>query len=68
MQGANTMTKDSFFSNVVEEIFELDPSQGTIVNYISIVEHPEVSMISMLAGPTAMAAKPQDIDDEGYRS
>ena len=28
LQGTSAMTKNNFFANVLEEIFELDPSQG----------------------------------------
>ena len=43
----------------------------TILNYMTIVEFPNTSLISMLAGPTAMVKNNRDSmtnDEEGYRS
>ena len=59
-----------FFSEVEEEIFLVNPNTKTVLNYLTFVSMPDVSMINMLAGPTAVnyQLKEEDVDDEGYRS
>ena len=64
-------TKKYFFPQVYEEIFLVNEDTKTILNYMTIVEFPNTSLISMLAGPTAMGKNARDSltnDDEGYRS
>ena len=46
--------KKYFFPQVYEEIFMINDDTKTILNYLTIVEYPASSLISMIAGPTAM--------------
>jgi hypothetical protein len=45
--------KKYFFPMVYEEIFVINDETKTILNYLTIVEYPKSSLISMLSGPTA---------------
>ena len=45
--------KKYFFPLVYEEIFVINDETKTILNYLTIVEYPKSSLISMLSGPTA---------------
>lgn len=46
-----------FFPTVYEELFVLNQNTHTILNYVTIVEYAKMSLINMLDGPTARAAK-----------
>ena len=59
-----------FFPEVQEEIFVINRNSQTVLNYITFISYPDLSIINMLAGPTATNFQPNedDIDEEGYRS
>ena len=57
-----------FFPSVYEEMFVLNQNTSTILNYVTVVEYAKVSLINMLDGPTARAARESEFDEEGYRS
>ena len=57
-----------FFPNVHEEVFVVNKNTHTILNYITVVEYAQTSLINMLDGPTAGAYKSDLLDEEGYRS
>ena len=64
-------TKKYFFPQVYEEIFVVNEETKTILNYMAIVECPNTSLISMLAGPTAMGKPAHSSplhEEEVYRS
>lgn len=60
----------AFYPKVEEEIFVVNSNSKTVLNYITLMQCPDTSVINMLAGPTAMNFKGQenDFDEEGYRS
>ena len=51
-----------------EEIFVVNKNTRTILNYITFVEFAQSSLINMLDGPMIAAHKPDEFDEEGYRS
>ena len=56
---------------VYEEIFVVNEETKTILNYLTIVEYPKSSLISMISGPTANGDNNQHsagFDEVGYRS
>ena len=56
---------------VYEEIFVINEETKTILNYLTIVEYPNSSLISMLSGPTADGGKNHDsnmFEETGFRS
>ena len=56
---------------VYEEIFVINEETKTILNYLTIVEYPTSSLISMLSGPTADGGKNHDsnmFEETGFRS
>ena len=63
--------KKYFFPLVYEEIFVVNEETKTILNYLTIVEYPKNSLISMLSGPTADGGNNQHsaaFEEVGYRS
>ena len=57
-----------FFPKVHQEIFIVNKNTRTILNYVTIVEFAQSSLINMLDGPMVAAHKPDEFDEEGYRS
>ena len=65
--------KSHFFPQVHEEIILVNVETKTILNYMSIIDFPSLSLISMLSGPQAMfAGEFRDtnaiLEEEGFRS
>ena len=63
--------KKYFFPLVYEEIFVINDETKTILNYLTIVEYPKSSLISMLSGPTADGGNNNHlsgITEQGFRS
>ena len=52
-QFLNGTEKSTHFPEVHEEIFLINSETKTILNYMTIVEYPNLSLISMTAGPQA---------------
>ena len=59
---------NSFYPQVIEEVFVVDENSGEILNYVAFVESSSVSLIDMLDGPTAAGFSNQDDEEDGYRS
>ena len=57
-----------FFPHVHEEVFVVNKFTHTILNYITVVEFAQTSLINMLDGPTACAYQEDLMDEEGFRS
>ena len=47
----STTGEATYFPQVYEEIFVINAETKTILNYMTIVEYPNLSLISMTAGP-----------------
>ena len=57
------------FPQVKEEIFVVSDNTHTLLNYVSIVEFSNNSLINMLNGPmTGGYREDNDMDEEGYKS
>ena len=57
------------FPKVKEEIFVVSEQTRTLLNYVSIVEFSNISLINMLNGPmTNSHREDNDMDEEGYKS
>ena len=54
MQFLKRLEESPFFPQVHEEIFLVNVETKTILNYVAIVEYPNLSIISMLSGPSAV--------------
>ena len=69
-QLAQIIGHSAFYPKVEEELIVVNPNSKTVLNYITLMQYPDTSVINMLAGPTAMNFKgnENDFDEEGYRS
>ena len=47
--------KNHYYTNVHEEIFLINVETKTILNYLTIVEYPNSSLIHMLTGPATFS-------------
>lgn len=61
----------NFFPEIKEEIFVIDETNRTILNYAVICDFPEHSLINMLEGPTAAGVGEDenlDMYEGGFKS